>query len=137
MLFNVSFETIDELRTFANTFATVRVNGNKSAGETAAGAVVGNAPQSQPATQVQTVVQPHPVAQPQPVAQPVAQTIPTTTHTYTAEDLANAAMPLMDAGKQEDLKQLLSTFGVDSLPALPQHQFGAFAVKLRELGAKI
>ena len=53
------------------------------------------------------------------------------------DDLARAGMGLMDAGRQNDLIQLLARFGVDTLPALPQDQYGAFATALREMGAKI
>ena len=72
------------------------------------------------------------------------QTAPTTTNPvqtsttdYTMDDLANAAMTLMDAGRQGDLLNLLAQFGVDALPSLPQEQFGAFATALRGLGAQI
>lgn len=81
------------------------------------------------------VTQPMPVTQPAPVTQP--QPVPTATATYTLDDLARAAMPLMDAGRQADLQQLLKLFGVEALPALQPGQYGAFATKLREMGAQI
>ncbi|UTW68639.1 hypothetical protein KHA80_14140 [Anaerobacillus sp. HL2] len=43
----------------------------------------------------------------------------------------------VDAGKREALVQLLQSFGVQALTALPKEQYGAFATKLREMGAKI
>lgn len=83
------------------------------------------------------VPQPTPVTQPAPVPQPQPQPVPTATATYTLDDLARAAMPLMDAGRQADLQQLLKLFGVEALPALQPGQYGAFATKLREMGAQI
>ncbi|MEG0720904.1 MAG: hypothetical protein RR446_04005 [Lachnospiraceae bacterium] len=77
-----------------------------------------------------------PVTQP---AQPSVNTpvIPTTTVSYTLDDLARAAMTLMDAGHQGDLIGLLGEFGVDALPALPVAHYGTFATRLREMGAHI
>ncbi|WP_144461828.1 hypothetical protein [Siminovitchia fortis] len=110
--------------------------------------------QSQQAAPNQAPVhqQPAPVQQPAPEAVPTAtpqqqaptqptqeqpQAVPTSAPTYTMDQLAVAATQLMDAGKREDLLQLLSSFGVQALTALPQEQYGAFATKLRDLGAKI
>ncbi len=67
---------------------------------------------------------------------PAAQ-VPTTAASYTLDDLARAGMTLMDAGRQADLLGLLQEFGVEALPALPPTQFGAFATRLREMGAQI
>lgn len=100
-----------------------------------------------PVTQTPTTVTPVPVA---PTAVPVAPTtpaappvptastaVPTTAPTYTMEDLAKAAMTLMDAGRQNDLIALLNKFGVSSLPDLSPAHYGAFATDLRGLGAQI
>lgn len=77
-------------------------------------------------------------APPQPQVQaPVQQPVPTSAVTYTLDELARAAMSLMDSGKQPDLLQLLASFGVEALPALPPAQYGAFATALRGLGAQI
>ncbi len=91
-----------------------------------------------------TSVQQVPVSQ-QPVPQqtaPVQQPIPqqavqTTAPTYQLEDLSRAAMQLMDKGMQEQLQQLLASYGVESLPGLPAEQYGNFATALRGLGAQI
>lgn len=88
---------------------------------------------AQPAPVQPAPVQPAPV-QPAPV-QPTP--VPTTATTYTLDDLARAAMTLMDSGKQVDLQQLLAKFGVEALPLLPQQHYGAFATALREMGAQI
>lgn len=72
-----------------------------------------------------------------PQTPPVQTTVPTTAASYTLDDLARAAMTLMDSGRQGELLGLLGTFGVEALPALPPAQFGAFATALRGLGAQI
>lgn len=83
-----------------------------------------------------TAPTPPPVTQPMPI--PVTPpVVPTTAASYTTDDLAKAAMILMDAGRQGELMQLLASFGVESLPALPQTQYGAFATALRGMGAQI
>lgn len=73
-----------------------------------------------------------------PVQQAAAQTVPTTAPTYTLDQLAAAGAQLMDAGKQNDLINLLNNqFGVQALTMLKPEQFGAFATALRQLGAQI
>lgn len=65
------------------------------------------------------------------------KTVPTTAISYTHDDLAKAAITLMDAGKQPELLGLLQEFNVQAVPMLKEDQIGPFALKLRELGAKI
>ncbi|MYL41792.1 hypothetical protein [Virgibacillus salexigens] len=110
------------------------------------------APAEQPAPQQQQQQQAVPVQQPQPEQQqqpPVQQqpeqpaqqvptgSVPTSSPTYTMDQLAVAATQLMDAGKREELINLLSTFNVQALTSLPEDQYGAFATKLREMGANL
>ncbi|MFR3591060.1 hypothetical protein [Eisenbergiella massiliensis] len=91
------------------------------------------APAQQPIAPV-----PAPVLVQQPIAPvPAPAAVPTAAASYTLDDLARAAMPLMDAGRQAELQQLLQLFGVEALPALQPGQYGAFATKLREMGAQI
>lgn len=92
------------------------------------------APPVQPAVPVQTT--PVQTAAPVQVA-PVAPVVPTVEHTYTLDDLANAAMTLMDKGMQAQLQNLLAGYGVEALPALPKNQYGNFATALRGMGANI
>lgn len=110
--------------------------------------VISSKPISQPATAsaaplVQTVraaaVPTAPTLQPAvtPAAAPETPVVPTTAKEYTVDDLARAAIPLMDAGGQQVLVSLLSQFGVATLPQLPKEQYGAFATALRGMGAKI
>lgn len=63
--------------------------------------------------------------------------VPTTQVSYDINQLAVAATGLMDAGKQQDLMNLLAKFGVQALTQLPKEQYGAFATELRGLGANI
>ena len=77
-----------------------------------------------------------PVATAPPAAAPLP-TVPTAAQTYTQDQLALAASGLIDTGKLAELQQLLAAFNVDSLARLPKEQYGAFATKLREMGAKI
>ena len=96
------------------------------------------APMQQPSQQLQPGQTPQPIQPSQGQAvQPPQAAVPITTTGYTLDDLARAAMTLMDAGRQQELLGLLSQFGVDSLPALPQTQYGAFATALRGMGAQI
>ena len=77
---------------------------------------------------------PQPAPQPAPAPQ---ATVPTTAPAYKLDDLSNAAMQLMDKGMQAQLLQLISQFGVESLPQLRPEQYGNFATALRGLGAQI
>ena len=43
----------------------------------------------------------------------------------------------MDAGKQAELVALLRSFGINTMPELKPENYGAFALKLREMGANI
>lgn len=108
--------------------------------------IVPVAPIQQPLQQapVQAIVPTAPIQQPELVHQPVTapvqpqpQAVPTSAPTYNMDQLAVAATQLMDAGKRNELLQLLASFGVQALTQLPTEQYGAFATKLRELGAKI
>ena len=87
---------------------------------------------------------PRPDAQAKPEApvktmtpQTPAPQAPVSAMSYSADDLQKAAIGLMDMGKQPELIALLRSFGVEALPALPQDKYDAFALKLRELGARI
>lgn len=85
-------------------------------------------PPMQPATQSAPAPQ-------TPPAQPAA--VPTTEHTYTAEELQVAAVTLVDKGMMAQLQEMLHQFGVSSLPELPAEKYGAFATALRGMGAQI
>lgn len=91
------------------------------------------APVAAPTAQVPAPVAPAPA--PTPAEQPAA--VPTTAQTYTVEQLAVAATQMVDAGRRQELVNLLGRFGVQALTALPKEQYGAFATALRQMGAKI
>lgn len=63
--------------------------------------------------------------------------IPTTQQTYTLDQLALAGTQLVDSGHMQELRNLLTEFGVQALTMLPKEQYGAFATRLRALGARI
>lgn len=115
------------------------------------------APQYQEPAQTQSVPAPAPIPVAQPVApvqpavpvtppaapvapvqpQPEPVSVPTAAQSYSMDQLAVAATQLMDAGKRNELLQLLASFGVNALTELPKEQYGNFATQLRGLGAKI
>lgn len=63
--------------------------------------------------------------------------VPTSQHTYSMDELARAAMTLMDKGGMAELQQLLAKYGCETLQQLPQEQYGSFATALRGMGAQI
>lgn len=94
-------------------------------------------PVAQPASA--TLVQTTPAEQTVPVTpvQLATSPVPTTERTYSLDELANAAMTLMDKGMQNQLQELLASYGVEALPALPREMYGNFATALRGMGANI
>lgn len=94
-------------------------------------------PNPVPAVPVSAPVSGAPASAPVPAVPVPVPVVPTTTPSYTLDDLARAAMTLMDSGRQEELVGLLAGFGVETLPALPTEKYGAFATALREMGASI
>lgn len=95
----------------------------------------------QPVTPVTPVTPVEPVAQTQPATpvESVVQTaqVPVSEKTYTLEDIQRASAALVQGGKIAQLQALLQQFNAISLAHLSQDNFGAFALKLRELGADI
>ena len=87
----------------------------------------------------------HPITPVEPTAPtqtvtPVAPTtpaVPVSEKTYTLEDIQRASAALVQGGKIAQLQALLQQFNAISLAHLSQDNFGAFALKLRELGADI
>lgn len=101
-----------------------------------------------PVTPVEPVAPTQPVTPVEPVAPtqtatpvtPVAPTtpaVPVSEKTYTLEDIQRASAALVQGGKIAQLQTLLQQFNAISLAHLSQDNFGAFALKLRELGADI
>ena len=94
-------------------------------------------PTQQPVQSVpvqQTVQQTVPTQQ---IVQTVQTAVPVTEKAYTLEDLQRASSTLVQAGKIQLLQGLLQEFNSLALTTLPVEQYGAFALRLRELGAAI
>ena len=92
--------------------------------------------QANQAAPAQNVPTPEPVQNTQTAqAQPTA--VPTSQHTYSMDELARAAMTLMDKGGMAELQQLLAGYGCETLQQLPPEQYGNFATSLRGMGAQI
>ena len=133
-MITAEFKDFEEMMGFArNLVSTVETQDKPPVQQTA--------PVAPPPVQAQqmTPVTPPPVQQTAPVAPPPVQQAPvqTTAPSYTPDDLARAAMTLMDSGRQGDLIDLLAQFGADTLTHLQPEQYGAFVTALRGLGAPI
>lgn len=57
--------------------------------------------------------------------------------TYTLDQISRAGASLVDAGKMQQLLELLGRYGVQAVTQLKPEQYGAFATELRALGAQI
>lgn len=90
-------------------------------------------PTQHPVQTVQTVQQTVPVQ----TVQTVQTVVPVAEKAYTLEDLQRASSTLVQAGKIQLLQGLLQEFNSLALTTLPVDQYGAFALRLRELGAAI
>lgn len=86
------------------------------------------APVQQPMPAPATTAQPNTPVAGVPLAQPPK---------YTVDQIMAAGAQLMDAGKVNDLINLLHSFGVQAVMDLKPEQLGAFATALRDMGAKI
>lgn len=138
MTITVTFESIEEMRAAARELLGTEP-------EAPAKEVKVQLPDTSPvevARQIKaTAPQVTPVQQITPVAAPVQQiapqAVPTAEPAYKLDDLSRAGVQLVNTGKQPQLLELLAQFGVESLPALPVEQYGAFATALRAQGASI
>jgi hypothetical protein len=94
------------------------------------------------AVQAAAPVQPAPVptttpapVQPAPIPVAIPAAIPA--QTYTVQQLGQAARPLVEQGRQQELIALLAEFGVQSVAALPENRRADFAARLRAMGGLI
>lgn len=146
MTMTVTFNSFDEMVDFARSL-TGQVHGTAvqpvPVQDTSQTSVpTASVPTAPAASAPAASVAPVPTAPATPAAVPTAPVtpapaVPTSTHTYTPDELAKAAMPLMDAGKQQELIGLVHQFGASSIPELRPEQYGAFATALRGMGAQI
>ena len=72
-----------------------------------------------------------------PAAAPAPLPAQTAPQTYTVQQLGQAARPLMENGRQQELIGLLTEFGVQSVAALPENRRADFAARLRAMGGLI
>ena len=133
-MITVEFKDFEDMMGFARNLVSTVETKDKPPVQQAAPAMTQPVQQVAPATP-----QPVQTQQMAPVTPPPVQQAPvqTAAPSYSADDLARAAMTLMDSGRQGDLINLLAQFGTDTLIRLPQEQYGAFATALRGLGAPI
>lgn len=98
-------------------------------------AVIPTVPTRDPtnATPAQTPVAPASA----PVAAPAQTVVPTSAPTYTLDAIARAGTALLDAGKMNELTELLKKYGADTLVTINPTYYGAVAADLRALGAQI
>ena len=99
-------------------------------------------PMTNPKTNAPAPVPPAPLPSPGPAAQAMpsypAPNVPLAQPPkYTVDQIMAAGASLMDAGKVNELMNLLHSFCVQAVMDLKPEQLGAFATGLRELGAKI
>ena len=91
-------------------------------------------------TQTPTPAPAAPVAAPNPAPAPTAgqTTVPVAgAPTYTLDQISRAGASLVDAGKMQQLLELLGRYGVQAVTQLQPEQYGTFATELRALGAQI
>lgn len=133
-MITVEFKDFEDMMYFARNLVSTVETKDKPPVQQAAPAMTQPVQQVAPATP-----QPVQTQQMAPVTPPPVQQAPvqTAAPSYTADDLARAAMTLMDSGRQGELINLLAQFGTEALTQLPQEQYGAFATALRGLGAPI
>ena len=86
------------------------------------------------ATPTQSQIPAVPVQQP---ATPIAGVPLASAPQYSVDQIMTAGAALMDAGKVDDLLNLLHSFGVQAVMDLKPEQLGAFATEMRKLGATI
>ena len=133
------FKNFDELLVFVQKLAGKGTGTEESTQEEKGSYAVPTQPTYTAPTQptYTAPTQPTYTAPTQPTYTAPTQTVPTSAPTYTPDELARAAMTLMDSGRQQELIGLLQSFGVSSLPELKPEQYGPFATALRGMGAQI
>lgn len=64
-------------------------------------------------------------------------TVPTGQAAYSFEQIQLACAKVSQAGKRNELKELINDFGLNSLLELKEEQYNDFVLKLREIGGTI
>lgn len=91
-------------------------------------------PAPMPEAPIQTTQTPAVPVQP---VTPVANVPLAAAPQFTIEQIMSAGATLMDAGKVDELLNLLHSFGVQAVMDLKPEQLGAFATEMRKLAAAI
>lgn len=97
------------------------------------------APISQPTQPMPVTSTPiaQPIQQPQAIpTAPVQQPVPTQAVTYDIQKLAIAAMQLKDAGRLNEIQELIAKYNIASIMQLKPEQFESFAQDLIAKGVK-
>ena len=117
------------------TFVRSVCDGTESSSAQADGVAFPTVPTREPtnATPAQTPVAPASA----PVVAPAQTVVPTGAPTYTLDAIARAGTALLDAGKMNELTELLKKYGADTLVTINPTYYGAVAADLRALGAQI
>lgn len=89
------------------------------------------------ATPAQPVVPATPAVPVQQPTTPIAGVPLASAPQFSVDQIMAAGATLMDAGRVEDLMNLLHSFGVQAVMDLKPEQLGAFATEMRKLGAAI
>ena len=95
------------------------------------------APTVNPTTAVSSVTDPTHVAEPTAQANVAAPSPGAEEKNVTFDDIISAGSQLLDAGRMNDLTELLKGFGVQAITQLKPEQYAAVAEALKGLGAKI
>ena len=125
-----------------------QTQGYAPANPTPAATSAAPAPTAAPVAPMAGPTSAYPSNQPAPAAYPSQPPMPqqpapptgvpvTAAPQYTIDQIMKAGATLMDAGRVDDLMNLLHNFGVSAVTELKPEQTGAFATALRGLGAKI
>lgn len=125
-----------------------QTQGYAPANPTPAATSAASAPTAAPVAPMAGPTSAYPSNQPAPAAYPSQPPMPqqpapptgvpvTAAPQYTIDQIMKAGATLMDAGRVDDLMNLLHNFGVSAVTKLKPEQTGAFATALRGLGAKI
>ena len=128
----LTFDSLEEMKNFA-----VKMAGTEEPQAPAVPVSQPTLPEQPAPTVSMAPTAPAPQTAPPVPTAPAPTGVPTAAVTYTADDLARAAMALMDSGRQIELINLLAQFGAASITELKPNQFGACATALRGLGAQI
>ena len=63
--------------------------------------------------------------------------VPTSEVAYSFPQLQKAAAELARAGKRDELKDIINSFGVPAITDIPEDKYNEFALKIREAGGVI